>query len=136
MVLPAALHRVPGQGRRETDQQAEEGSDDDRVPPAARGRFHACGTREQLRPLDLLGLDEQLVRLQLVLEYLSQLHAEHGLRGRVRGTRGLLANRADLYLISFDAVLQALDLSVCERRETIDDDGRQRVGGNLRAPPG
>ena len=73
-------------------------------------------------PLDLLRLDQQLLRLQLVVEHVPDLHGEHGFPERIAGGRRA-PDRIDLRLVVVDPLLQARDLAVRIRGEP-----RERLG--------
>src|SRR4051795_9235756 len=66
-VLSASTNeRLPKERGDQTEHEPEERRNDHRVAPAASCRLHRGGAGEHLRPLDLLRLDQQLLRLQLV----------------------------------------------------------------------
>src|SRR5262245_895191 len=134
-VLPSSTkQRLPEERDDQADHEPEKRRDDDGVALAARRRLDRGRAREHLRPLDLLRLDQQLLRLQLVVEHVADLHGEHRLPDGVTGRRRA-ADRVDLRLIFGDPLLQRLDLLVGVRRETVDDaaPGGVRGGGGAAA---
>src|SRR5690349_10323749 len=80
-VLPSSTkQRLPEERSDQADHEAEERGDDNGVPFAARRRLHRRRPGEHLRPFDLLGLNQQLLGLQLVVEDAADLNSEDGLR--------------------------------------------------------
>ena len=81
------------------------------------------------------GLDEELLRLQLVIEDVGEVDAEHRLRGRVARASRLPLDHVDLHLVRGDALLQDVDLLFGVRREPLHDESCERVRRDLRLPP-
>src|SRR3954469_11888297 len=133
-VLPSSTNeRLPEERGDHAEDEPEKRRDDDGVAPAARRRLHRRRAGEHLRPLDLLRLDQELLRLQLVVEHVTDLHGQHGPPHRVTGRRPA-ADRVELLLVVGDALLQRADLEVRVRSKAVDDDAREGVRGRGGAP--
>src|SRR3954447_6135397 len=132
-VLPSSTNeRLPEERGDHAEDEPEERRDDDRVAPAARRRLHRGCAGEDLRPLDLLRLDQELLRLQLVVEHATDLDGEHRPPNGVSRRRA--ADRVELLLVVGDALLQRADLEVRVRSKAVDDDAGEGVRGGGGAP--
>src|SRR3954454_182693 len=122
--------RLPGERGEQAEQEAEERGDHDVIPTAPRGRPHRGRVRQNARLLDLLRLQQLLLRGELVLEDLAEEDDER------RVAAGRTPNRADLLLVGCDALLQQRDLLRRVPREPLRHLTRQRVPRDARLPRG
>src|SRR3954447_2091247 len=132
VLASSTSERLPGERGDQAEHEAEERGDDDGVAPAACRRLHGGGAREHLGPFDLLRLNEELLRLELVVGQLAGLDREHGAPERVSRRAGPL-DRGDLRAVVRDPLLERVDLAVREGGEPLDDDQGERVGRGLGA---